>query len=66
VRDLSPEMVVLVVPDIFPNAIAPTPSTAIVFSRVMSARAMPAVSVRMPHSAAGAVRVSLIFMRSPF
>src|ERR1700716_424843 len=65
-RDLSPEIVVLVVPDIFPNAITPTPSTAMVRSRVMSARAMPAVSVRVPHSAASAVRVSLILMRSPF
>jgi hypothetical protein len=66
VRDLSPEIVVLEVPDMLPNAIAPTPSTDMVRSSVMSARARLVMSVSMPHTPARAAgRNVLIFMGSP-
>ena len=64
--DFSPEMLVEEVPDMLANAIAPTPSMAVLRTMVMSARADPATNPRMlPVMIKAVDRSVCIFMEPP-
>jgi hypothetical protein len=66
VRDLSPEMLVLEVPDMFAKAMPPTPLTEVARSMVMSACAIPAANPRMlPNRIAANDRGFRMFMEIP-